>query len=375
LLPTESLPTNRSSQPSRSKSKARLWKPNAVSDMRASALASRNTRPPSFTKKQSARSADPAALHHLHALVVRGRVLGPHLGLVEGHVVGDGEIEITVLVEVEEGRARAPAVDAEVRRLGAIDVRAVPVGHVERVAPEVREVEIAPAVAVDVAHAHAVVQRRSSMPAAREPSVKCPCPSFRYSASDGFCSSGLAELRAVRQVHVEVAVVVVVEQRATAADGLGQETASRSSRTPAGSPRGRTLRSRPVKRKGPSVVPRAERRGSLRGRGRRRVRAVPAGAQRGERERDDGPSAQALLSLVGRGRSGRVGRGGHAQRLGLFVEARWASRRDRSLADLARSKRRPHPPRLPPRSGHQLLALASSFVSDAPAATAPDEGQ
>ena len=74
---------------------------------------------------------------------------------IEGHVVGDEQIEVAVAIVIEEAAARAPAVlDAgHARLLGDVRECAVAVVAVEHVSPEVGDEEIVEPIVVVVADA------------------------------------------------------------------------------------------------------------------------------------------------------------------------------------------------------------------------------
>ena len=150
----------------------------------------------------------------------------------EVHVGGHEQIEPPVAVVVEERRARAPG--GNVGPLAAVTSVNVPSPRLRnmRLAAEEGHVEIDPAVVVDVAGggAHAVADDGETAalghvgepqsPIAVQPEIVAIQPASRRTTSRA-CAG--RQRRSLNREHIEIAVVVVVEDCAAAADDLRQE--------------------------------------------------------------------------------------------------------------------------------------------------------
>ena len=129
---------------------------------------------------------------------------------VRGHV----EIEITVAVRVEEGRARVPARRLHSGFLGHVLEAAVAEVAVQQVRAEVRDEQVGPAVAVVVGHRHP----RSPLPLAVDPRLVGDVlegavgQTAVESVSAALGHARAFEAPAVDQVHVEAPVAIVVEE-------------------------------------------------------------------------------------------------------------------------------------------------------------------
>ena len=149
-------------------------------------------------------------------------------------IAGDEQIEPAVVVVIEEAGARAPSAGGDAGLPGDVGERAVPVVAIERVAAVARDVEIREAVVVVVSHrdAHAVMVLWHSgetglLRHVDERAIVVlpvqPVPESAVGLVGRFAvRHGIVDLRAVREEHVQTAVVVVVQQRHAAPHGLNQ---------------------------------------------------------------------------------------------------------------------------------------------------------
>ena len=152
-----------------------------------------------------------------HRCVLEGGVRRRALD-VELEIVGDIEVEIAVAVEVAEGGCRTPGRPADARRLGHLLEAPAKVSQ-EGVASVARDIDVIEAVGVEVPH------RNPDPPALeREPGVggrvsEAHVPEvLEEPATRPVLRIGHG--RAIGNEDVEVAVIVVVDQRDAAALGL-----------------------------------------------------------------------------------------------------------------------------------------------------------
>ncbi len=174
--------------------------------------------------------------------VARGAVGAPDagqaevLGQVEGaspaHVAAHEQVEIAVVVGVEPGGARAPVVGAAGHAGAGGDVVKTAADVLEQgVPPDGGDVEVGPAVVVEVAggHAHAVALHRQAQGGRGLGEVSSAIVGEdheRGGRAAGPCRGGGSCPRPGAPVHeheVEVAVIVQVDQGAAAAGGFGQQ--------------------------------------------------------------------------------------------------------------------------------------------------------
>ena len=156
---------------------------------------------------------------------------------IEVHVVGDEQVQRAVAVVVEEGRGDAPP-----GIVGAGGLRRIlepPSAQVapEAVRPEVRHVQVGPAVAVVVrgGHAHAVAGGVEAR--VRGDVDEAEFAAFRQFVPEQAVAGGGAvgrgrgarrQVGALHQVRVQIAVAIEVEERRAGAHDLGQQEPSRA---------------------------------------------------------------------------------------------------------------------------------------------------
>ena len=174
---------------------------------------------------------------------VVGGAAGHEARLVRRHqeavVVADEEIEPTVAVVVEERRGGAEPAIVDARRRGHVAEGAVAVVPEQLIRPQVGEVEVDPAVVVEVAGGDADAvpggldagalgdvdeAERARAVGARLEVVAVEAVGEgrrRRRREDPFLGRRVVDRVALAEVDVEVAVVVVVEQRHRGAHHLG----------------------------------------------------------------------------------------------------------------------------------------------------------
>ena len=166
------------------------------------------------------------AAHHRNALPLARRGIARLTGLhrIELDVIADEKIQVAVAIVIEERAARAPTmlfvIDAGFARdVGKCAVAVVVKQNV--VAPEAAE-EIVPAVVVVIADADAGLpagaRQSGSFGDVGERAVAIVLVQMRSGRLSG--RPRFAETRSVREINIEPAVVIVIEEGDAAAFGL-----------------------------------------------------------------------------------------------------------------------------------------------------------
>ena len=139
-----------------------------------------------------------------------GRIVG-----IEFHVARNKQIEKAIVVVVAPGRARRPAAQRDSSLFRDIGERAVMIVVVEAVLAEIGNVDVGPAIVVVIADHHAkapaLIGHSGFVGHVGERSIVIVVE--QHGPRRRFLALQCGERRAIQQIDVEPAVVVVVEQR------------------------------------------------------------------------------------------------------------------------------------------------------------------